>query len=102
VTGSGRRSQHNSVRECQVNVLRVAKSSMNLKGTCQRDLKIAAATTLGMLEVLRTRADRTATKANSEEIKILKKEFQIARDSMTKEMGSPKREYEEGPDQSRL
>jgi len=76
----------NSIRECQVNVLRVAKSSINLRDTCQKDLKVAVATTFGMLEVLRTRADRTAAEANSKESRILKKEFQTARDSMTKEM----------------
>jgi len=76
----------NRVRECQVQILRVVKSSGNLKGTCQRDLKTAADTTLGLFEVLRTRADRTAAEANTEEIRVLKKEFREAKENMAKEM----------------
>jgi len=54
------------VRECQVQVLRIMKTSGNLKGTFQPDLKAIAATMLGLLEVLKTRADRSA-QANSKE-----------------------------------
>jgi len=76
----------NRVRESQVQVLRVVKASRNFKGTCQRELKLAAANTLGILEVLRTRADRTAEQANAEEIKLLKRSLEETRKSMAKEL----------------
>jgi len=47
----------NRIKENQVQVL--MKISGNLKGQCQRNLKIAASTMLDLLEILRTQADQT-------------------------------------------
>jgi len=47
---------------------------------------LAAANTLGILEVLRTRADRTAEQPNAEEIRLLKRSLEETRKSMAKEL----------------
>jgi len=53
-------------REMMVNVIRMANSAGNLRGDYQRNLQVAAGQTIAMVEVLRTRADRTAEEAQSE------------------------------------
>jgi len=47
----------NRLREAQINVLRVQRSSSNLKGEHQGTLKASANMTLGFIEALRTRTD---------------------------------------------
>jgi len=84
----------NRVRESQVQVLRVVKASKNLKGTCQRDLKLAAANTLDILEVLRNRTDRTAEQANAEEIRLLRRSLEETKASMAKEMAVMREQME--------
>lgn len=56
------------VHECQQEILRIAKTSSNLKGTYQKALRMAFAATLGCTEVLRDRVERSKEDANSEEI----------------------------------
>jgi len=84
----------NRIKESQIQVLRVVKASRNLKGTCQRDLKLATANTLGILEVLRTRTDRTAEQANTEEIKLLKRSLEETKSSMAREMTTIREQME--------
>jgi len=62
------------IREHQANVLRVAKSSANLKGTHQNLLNQSAGYTVGFIEALRTKMDATQGVADWEKIKSLKTE----------------------------
>jgi len=50
------------IREAQAEVVRISKVSSNLKGDLQRALRVSASLTLGVIEVLRTRADEMAKK----------------------------------------
>jgi len=59
------------IREAQAEVVRISKVSSNLKGDLQRALRVAASLTLGAIEVLRTRADKTAKKTGQEEVRGL-------------------------------
>lgn len=70
---SGEISQ--KAEQCMLEIMRIAKTSSNLKGTYQKSLKLAAAATIGGLRVLQTRAEKTRDEATSEEIGMLKKEI---------------------------
>jgi len=59
------------IREAQAEVIRVARISNNLQGPLQRTLKVAASTTMGLADVLRTRADETAEVTGNEELRKL-------------------------------
>jgi len=64
------------MRKAQAKVVRIAKVSSNLKGPLQRALKAAASITLAGLEILRTRADKTAEETRSEESRIMRAQIQ--------------------------
>jgi len=80
----------NRLREAQMSILQVEKSSGNLKGTHQSALKVAAITTLAILETLRNRADGNG----SEEVKILQRR-QKESEELLKDMQENKRKQEE-------
>jgi len=61
----------NRLRELQVDILKVARTSGNLKGGY---LKKSAGWILGLIEVLRTRLDRSAEENRSEELKALQRD----------------------------
>jgi len=63
----------------------VSKTSSNLKGTYQKSLKLAAGKTLD-IEVLRTRADRSAEEHNSAEIVRLREEMEKNQRSMEEQI----------------
>lgn len=65
-------------------VLIIARTSGNLKGTCQRDLKHAAVMATAAVEVLRTRADNPTDDDMPRQIKALKEELEQAK-AMAKE-----------------
>lgn len=70
-------------RECMAGVLKVAKSSRNLKGGFVKILKHAAVMGSASAEVLRTRADSNGTDDDAlRQVKALKREFeQIKREA---------------------
>jgi len=53
-------------------VIRVSRVSRNLQGPMQKALRVAASTTMGLTDVLRTRADGTAETIGSEELRRLR------------------------------
>jgi len=69
----------NRLRELQVEVLKVARTSSNHKGQYQGQLKKSAEWTMGLIEILRTRLDRSVEESRSEEMKALKSEQEILR-----------------------
>jgi len=71
-------------REYLAEVVRISKTSSNLKGTYQKTLKDAAKQTLGIVEVLRTKADRTPEENSSAEMKRLREEQEKLRRSVEK------------------
>ncbi|XP_018378082.1 PREDICTED: protein IWS1 homolog [Trachymyrmex cornetzi] len=72
-------------------VLRVAKSSSNLKGTFQKSLRIAAASSMGIFEVLKDKAMRSKEEAKSAEIKSLKREIAKIKAKMEEEVEGERR-----------
>jgi len=58
--------------------------SSNLKGDLQRALRVAASLTVGMTDVLRTRADETGVKTGSEEMHLLKEQVEVLRSTQEK------------------
>jgi len=59
-------------REAQAEVIRISKISSNLKGDLQRALRVSASLTMGLVDVLRTRADSTGAKTGEEELRRLR------------------------------
>jgi len=70
------------IREMQAEVLRVAKSSTNLRRTHQNLLNIAAGYTVGLIDALRIRIDRIQDISGQEEIQALKREQESLRKNM--------------------
>jgi len=60
------------IREAMAEVVRVSKISRHLQGPMQRALRVAASTTMGLADVLRTRADETAEATGNEELRQLR------------------------------
>lgn len=58
-------------------VIRIARSSSNLKGTFQKSLRVAAASSLGIMAILKDRATLSKEEAQAEEVKILKREVGV-------------------------
>lgn len=56
-------------------VLRIARSSNNLKGTFQKSLRLAAASSIGIVEVFKDRTTLSREDAQSEEVRSLKREI---------------------------
>ncbi|XP_018360477.1 PREDICTED: protein PXR1-like [Trachymyrmex cornetzi] len=54
-------------------IMRIARCSSNLKGTFQKSLKLAAATSMGIFEIMRERSKLSKEDAKSEEVKSLKR-----------------------------
>lgn len=63
-----------TVTEQMSEVVRVAMTSSNLKGGFQKSLKLAAARSLGCMQVLRERTGQTSSENFLEEIRVLRKE----------------------------
>jgi len=57
------------VREAQAEVVRISKISSNLKGRPTKALKVSASLTMGLVDILRNRADGTGERTGSEERK---------------------------------
>lgn len=74
------------VSRCSLEVIRIAKTSSNLKGTYQKSLKIAAATSLSCVELLKERASKNQEGSNADEIKILRKEVSALRSRLENEV----------------
>lgn len=55
-------------------MIRIAKTSSNLKGTYQKTLKLVAASTIRCMEVLRERAEKNLEESQSEEVRSLRRE----------------------------
>jgi len=64
------------IREAQAEVVRISKVSSNLKGDLQRALRASASLTLGVIEVLRTRADVMTKKTGQEEVRAMKERLE--------------------------
>jgi len=71
----------NSLREAQTHILRVQRSSSNLKGEHQGALKASTNMTLGYLKALRTRMDGSA---NNAEMEILREKQKEQKESLRK------------------
>lgn len=63
------------MEDCQAEVLKIARTSANLKGTYQKALKGAAVTTLAGLQVINERVERMRSNAISAEIEALRNEL---------------------------
>jgi len=68
----------NRLRETQVHILQVQRTSGNLKGSHQGALKVNASLTLGLIEALRTRIDENT------EVEILRKKQEEQEESFKK------------------
>jgi len=64
------------VREAQVEIIRISKISNNLKGDLQRALRVQAALTMGLVDILRTRADDNGQKTGEEEVRRLREQVE--------------------------
>jgi len=73
----------NDIREAQAEIVRISKVSSNLKGTFQKALKAAASITLTGLEILRTRADTTAERTGSEEMRKMREQSEKLREKLS-------------------
>lgn len=75
----------NRSRECMAEVMRVVKSSKNLKGTSVKTLKHAAVVGAASIEVLHTRVDKNETDNEAfRQVKALRKELDsVKRDAQT-------------------
>lgn len=62
-----------------VEVLKTVRKSRNLNGICRKDLNNAAVWTAAVVEVLRTRADNVLDNDTPRQIKALKDELEIVR-----------------------
>jgi len=85
------------IREAQAEIVRVAKSSSNIKGDLQRVLKVSASLTMGLVDVLRTRADQTGERIGSEETRRLREQVERlgrAQDAMEARINAMKDEME--------
>ncbi|XP_018367002.1 PREDICTED: glutamic acid-rich protein-like [Trachymyrmex cornetzi] len=72
-------------------VLRIARTSSNLKGTFQKSLKIAAATSLGIAEILKDKATLSKEEAKAQEIKSLNREISRMKARMDEEIEKERR-----------
>lgn len=72
-------------------VIRVAISSANLKGTFQKSLKMAAAISMGCIEVLKERAAMTPEEAHREETRKMRKEIADLRMRLEEEVEDERR-----------
>ncbi|XP_018404617.1 PREDICTED: uncharacterized protein LOC108781200 [Cyphomyrmex costatus] len=72
-------------------VVRIARSSSNLKGTLQKGLKTSAAVTYGILAVLRERMSLSQDESHLEEIRVLKKEVSSLRVRLEDEVEAERR-----------
>ncbi|XP_018370164.1 PREDICTED: micronuclear linker histone polyprotein-like [Trachymyrmex cornetzi] len=72
-------------------VLRIARTSSNLKGTFQKSLKLAAATSLGIAEILKEKMSLSKEEAKSQEIKSLKREISRIKLKMEEEIERERR-----------
>jgi len=66
--------------------MRVCQNAGNLGGTDQKALKTAAGITMAILEVLRTRADRTREEAAGDEVRALRAEQKKLQEETRKEL----------------
>lgn len=88
----------NKARKCLTNVLKVAKISKNLKGTCVRDLRQAVVVGTAAIEILRTRSDGGSEEINqdiSRQLEAMKGELQETKkenDQVKKEVDRLKQE----------
>ncbi|KYN13156.1 hypothetical protein ALC57_14664 [Trachymyrmex cornetzi] len=78
------------VEDYMMEVIRIAKTSGNLKGTYQKSLKLSAAATLGCLQVLQGRAERSTDEATSGEIALLKRKISDTRKSFDDQLNKEK------------
>lgn len=72
-------------------VIRIARVSSNLNGTFQKALKVAAASSIGCVEVLKERATMTPGEVHADEIRTLKKEVMTLRTRLEEEVEAEKR-----------
>ncbi|XP_018377659.1 PREDICTED: calponin homology domain-containing protein DDB_G0272472-like [Trachymyrmex cornetzi] len=72
-------------------VLRIARSSSNLKGTFQKSLKVAAATSLGIVDILKEKTTLSKEEAKSLEIRSLRKEISRLKLKMEDEIEKERR-----------
>jgi len=94
----------NEMRKAQAEIVRVAKVSSNIKGPLQRALKVAASITLAGLEILRTRADQTAERTGSEELRKMREQIEklkTAQESMDVKFYELREEAETAKEEAR-
>ncbi|XP_018404618.1 PREDICTED: uncharacterized protein LOC108781203 [Cyphomyrmex costatus] len=87
-------SKEELVRRANANmeeVLRIARSSTNLKGSFQGGLKTAAAVTLGIISVLKDRVSMSQEEVHLEEVRSLKREVNVLRQKLETEVESERR-----------
>jgi len=92
------------VREAQAEIIRISKISSNLKGDLQRALRVSASLTMGLVDVLRTRADSTGAKTGEEELRRLKEHVEKlskAQESVDERLNALKNELEVAKSQAR-
>jgi len=63
-------------RKAQAEVVRISKTSSNLKGDLQRALRVNASLTMGLVDVLRTRAESTGERTGEEEVRRLREQVE--------------------------
>jgi len=65
----------NQIREAQAEVVRISKVSSHLQGPLQKSLREAAALTMGLTDVLRTRAHEVSERTGKEELRMLREQI---------------------------
>jgi len=92
------------VREAQAEIVRISKISSNLKGDLQRSLRVSASLTMGMVDVLRTRADSTGAKTGEDELRRLRElveKLNKAQEGFNEKLNAMKDELEKARNQTR-
>ncbi|XP_018358986.1 PREDICTED: uncharacterized protein LOC108758489 [Trachymyrmex cornetzi] len=79
------------VQDNLIEVLKIARTSNNLKGTYQKSLKMAAAASMGILQIFKDRATLSKEEARSEEVRALKREVATLRIRLEDEVESERR-----------